>query len=324
MSALHGRGIGELEAALARRAPGRPSDEEAGRRGRAAAHRAHRPPERGQEQPAQPRPRRGPRPRRPPAGHDPRRHRRARRARGQAVRLHRHGGHPAKVEGRQGGQRRRVAERPLGHPRHRASARRRPHVRPDRGGRRAGREDPRAGRGARPGDGRRAQQERPAVQGRPREGRGERAREALVRAVRPGRPHERQDRTRRGRALRHDRSSAGRVPEAGLDGRAQSVLRAGDRAQAPAHDGRPLAAPLLRDAGRGLAAHVRRDDERAGRDPLLLQALRHQPAPRALRVRGGARSASTTRRGGAAEKTRRRRSRPKPHDSSATRHTATR
>ena len=113
-----------------------------------------------------------------------------------------------KAQGRQGGERRRVAERALAHPRHRARARGRPDVRRRRGRRRAGREDPGPRRGARA---RRwsSRSTRATCSRRPTAQKAEEnAREklAFVPYV-PDRPHERQDGPRRGGAV-HRRSIA--------------------------------------------------------------------------------------------------------------------
>ena len=75
--------------------------------------------------------------------------------------------------------------------------------------------------------------------------------------------------------------------------------------QAAADAGRQGAAPLLRHAGRELAAHVHRHDERPGLDPLLVPALRRRTSSASTSASKGCRCASSTRRSDAASGRRR-------------------
>ena len=210
VSALHGRGIDELEAAIAVRAAraAAPAPEPAPDDGRAVRIAIVGRPNAGKsslvnrlageermlvdDAP----------------GHDARRDRHARRARREALRLHRHRGHPPQGQGRRRSEDVVEAVSVL----HAIRAMERcevvaAHVRRDRGRRRAGREDPRPRRRSRARHRHRAQQDRPARQEAIAEGRGGRARQALVRAVRADRAREREDGPRRRRALRR-RSTA--------------------------------------------------------------------------------------------------------------------
>ena len=163
VSALHGRGSGDLLDAILDVAAGRPARDRRGGR-RTAPGRDRRQAERRQVEPAEQAGRPAARGGRQRGRHHRRPGRRAGRGRRRDLPLHRHGRDPAPGEG---GVRPRVLRQPA-HPRgHRAGRGLRRGDRRQRAGHRAGPADPHLGGGGRPGPGDRLQQVGPDRRGAP-------------------------------------------------------------------------------------------------------------------------------------------------------------
>ncbi len=154
------------------------------------------------------------------------------------------------------------------------------------GSRRTGREDPRPRRRSGARGRHRRQQDRSARRRGAQIARGKDARQAELRSLGADRAHLREDGARRRHAPRNGAPSGRRLPSARPDRPIEPLLRNRPLDAPASDDGQPRSAPLLHHASRIVAPALRRHDQRARAHPLQLPALPHEPASQGLRLRG--------------------------------------